>query len=396
MRDHADGACASQAISAFFAEVFKTSPLANFVRIVGALFVAAVVALNASHSLSTFAPLGPVSAGSVALLFGLAGIVGPLALHATLNAGSILRGLVCALTGLACVVLCVSTNLGATSAGRGDSAAKRTAEIAAHNELQAQRIAIGNEIVRLTAPRDAAIVQADIDGGGSVSADVLARTKRCSDVTLPASQRACAPLVALRSELERARRKDELEKTLAHVLRKLEADPPPASADAQTEQLVWIAGVIGISVDATNVSRGTNALNAVLLELIAALTLTVATIIDDADRRRRAEEERAAALPKIMVAAEPTVAAAAPAPPAATAVSLQPTVRPAPLVPSEQRVLAALRSSDGRLVGTHRTIARIVGMPASTLSAAVRHLAERGAVRQGDCCVELIGLRAVA
>ena len=282
--------------------LFSNSPLANFIRVVAALFVLAVVALNASHSFATFSPLGPMSAASLAFLFALAGIVGPVALHATLHAGSFLRGIVCIVTGLACVTLCVATNLGATSAGRGNSAENARKLIEQRDGLRDRKRFIVDDIAKLGSPRAVGVIQSAIDAGGGVDVAVLARSKQCTDVTLPASQKACAPLNALRTELAAAKKLAELQPRLIEVDGQLSKLDVPASIDAQADQLVWIGGVFGLRLDANNVARGTNALTAVLLELIAALTLSLATIIDDAEQRRRkraADEVRVA--PKIIV-----------------------------------------------------------------------------------------------
>lgn len=395
----------AQAKSAVFAAIFSTSPLATFIRIIGALFVLAVVSLNFSHSLHTFAPLGLSSSVALASLFALAGIVGPVALHATLHAGSLGRGLVCIVTGLACVILCVATNLGATSAGRGNSTETARKLIDERDTLRDRKRFIVEDITKLGSPRAIGVIQAETDSGGGVHVSVLTQTKSCTDITKPSSQRACAPLAALRTELAAAQRLAELQPRLLDITDKLAKLDVPASTDAQADQIVWIASALGVPLSVDGVAHGTNALTAVLLELIAALTLSLATIIDDAELRRREAAERTARSPKIGVADEPVAALPVAQPVVMPALAAVPAAVTAPvavravrLTPSQSSVLAVLRANGGRLSGTHRIIAGEVGIPASTFSAAVRHLCGRGAVRQLAGVVELlqVPLRAAA
>ena len=112
----------------------------------------------------------------------------------------------------------------------------RTAKTLAHAE---------DALARLGASRSAKEVTAAMDNV-AIDAAVLRRTNQCApdQISRDESRRACEPMLRLREELAKARRREELEQIAGTARGWLDANPRPVSADPQLE--VW-SRILGLS-----------------------------------------------------------------------------------------------------------------------------------------------------
>ena len=138
-----------------------------------------------------------------------------------------------------------------------------------------------DQLAKLTAGRTVAQVDADMKAGTGVDPAVWTKTTHCADVTLPASQKSCAPYFAAQAERATAAHYAELQQQQKDLTDKLEGMTAPRPVDALTTAVGRVAGLFGYAAPSQeNVSLVSALLAVVVLELGSALGLLVADSLD--------------------------------------------------------------------------------------------------------------------
>ncbi len=207
---------------------------------------------------------------------------------------------------LACFAWSTASAIGFAMLSRGEAASDRASIADARGAAEAKVRRIEAQLAWVGAHRPEAVIEAEIARHDGVEAAIWTRTKRCTDVTALASEKACQPVLALRSELAAATAAARLETDLADARRDLvkvggaaggevatdalsAAKDAAAKADPQAAALAALAGVA-----AGDVRLGLGLLLAALIEAGSGLGFTIMSL---ASRRTRdARDARAAQL----------------------------------------------------------------------------------------------------
>jgi len=159
------------------------------------------------------------------------------------------------------VVMALMASIGFVSLNVADTTAERyrVADQAAGLALRVERLR--SERAAIVEPRAVAAIEAEVQRAQPrVPPDTWRDTKRCTDVTLPESGQACAPILRLREALGQARRRDALDLELAEAERRLATLPAVMVADPQTATasrlIAWAsAGMLKVTADDVAMAR---------------------------------------------------------------------------------------------------------------------------------------------
>lgn len=194
------------------------------------------------------------------------------------TAGTILLVVSLAATGY--VVVNGAMGNAARSAGQVDAA--RSAR-EARDDARATLRRLSDDLDRVKGAPTTQAVRAAMDavvgdGPGKVPFRVFSGTTQCTDITLPASQKACQPLLDLRVQMADAIRKATLEPQVAAARAKLDAhravsDPSVGYATAG-RAIAWISCAAGCA----DVEARAKAIEAALPDVLAALAVLIAEL----------------------------------------------------------------------------------------------------------------------
>lgn len=193
----------------------------------------------------------------------------------------------------ACLAWSTASAIGFAALTRGDVLTARTVEADARSAATARVRRIESQLAWTPGGRPAAVIESDINRHEGIDVTVWNRTKGCTDVTKPESEKACEPIATLRAELVSAKESARLEAELATARAELEkaggaiasaADPHVSGKDAEARadpQAAALATLAGIA--AGEVRLGLGLLLAALIEALSGLGFTIVSL---AARRR--------------------------------------------------------------------------------------------------------------
>jgi hypothetical protein len=357
------------------------------------------------------------------LIFGAAALGGellkPFAVAGAIEALKrldVLRGLACLVVGLVCIAYSLASELALSAGSRGDLAASREAQADTTHAAKERRQRAVTELAALKTTRPIAELEA------LVAASKAEWRRGCRvHVDNGVRQTVCPPNPALTAELGRAKRRAELEATIATAETAMQSAPAAVkNADPLASAVAYYLASAGMNTSAERLSPWLYLVPVIFLEIGSAFGLVVAGVfgsepprkpsktanvmeLDGADAHQdtasrpgrvsastgqpadtqlfgRTRHERTAGTLEADTRADASIAKAPDSPVEADA----PTARKADTSAqsaSAVRLLSFIRDRGGVLVGGQRAMADAMGLSKTRLNEALWELARAGRVR---------------
>lgn len=188
-----------------------------------------------------------------------------------------------------CVAYSVSAAIGFASVNRADTAADRVVTAERYADLRRERDDVQRALAQVASARLPTAIEAD-----QISMrdnEVWRRTRQCTDVTRPDSERWCARYRALDGELAEARRRLELEARLSEVRAALNETAAAGGGRSEADPQVAVLSIL-FSTSEGEVRLGLAVLVTALVELGSSLGFFVSM-----SHLRRSEGGRSGASP---------------------------------------------------------------------------------------------------
>ena len=175
-------------------------------------------------------------------------------------------------TGLLCLAYSSVSSFETANASRADTASARSAGNADRVRVQAEYDTARTALGLLTPSRSELEVNSALIGGAGVPLLVWSKTAGCQDVTLPASQLACAPASRLFAERGIAQRRSQLEGQIKDAGARLALLPAETVTDAGA--VLMTAFVPGMTADQARLAG--SAVQIATFEVLASVLLSIA------------------------------------------------------------------------------------------------------------------------
>lgn len=283
----------------------------------------------------------------------------------------VLKGLACLAVGLTCITYSLASELALSAGSRGDLAAKREAQADGAKSAKGKRDRATTELATLKPSRSVSELEPLVANARPVCRIV---------VTADSRRTACGPPANLVAELGRAKRRAELEATIATAESKLDG-PTTATvknADPLASAVAHYLTAAGRNTDADDLATWLYLLPVLFLELGSAFGLVVAGSFrpeGSAPQQGVAEQPMHQGLfiqPTSNAAEQP-----------ANVVILAPehSLRTPQLRSARERLLAMVRDENGVLRTGHRALGEALGVSATRAGQLLRDLARDGVLR---------------
>jgi hypothetical protein len=179
------------------------------------------------------------------------------------------------------ILLALLATVGFAALNVSDTAATRS-KIASERALLTERVErLRTERAEITETRPLGTLETELQRAQPGAAPVWRATSGCRDITLASSGEACATVLALRSALQTAQRRDALDATLLEAEQQLKGLPAISISDPQAEigahLINWVTlGAIKVTAEDIRTAR---IAGMSLMPQIAGLVLMLGTII---------------------------------------------------------------------------------------------------------------------
>lgn len=325
--------------------------------------------------------------GSLTVLFAVAlECIKPLAVASAFQAFrsfAIGRGVALGMLAVVAVAYSLTSELSLMAGSRGDLAAKRGAVVTQAEATRERYASARAELATLAPSRPKAEVEAEI-------ARLLAENPKagdCSVVDGPVSRVVCPRVAVLKGEVARAERRLELQAIVQQTTANLASGETVKAADPGSHALAIYLAALGINVKSSVLAEWLVLVPVFALELGSALAALLVQSVSS---------------PSVQVAVQAGVQVAAkadvqPHTEQPAAIPQNPSIHrvPAPLNTTEhndrnddssggggtrQNVVKLLESKQGRVQGSQRGLAALIGTSATRLNQVLRELADAGIV----------------
>ena len=330
------------------------------------------------------------------IIFALAALGGealkPFAVAASLDAlkrWNILRGFALGALAIVCVVYSIASELSLAAGTRGDLAAVRTQQAETLRMARETYATSKAELATLHVTRSVGELNAKI------SALMLTPgAEDCSKINGPVTRRVCPKVAELRTELGRAVRRSELERSLIEAKRTMAKAPAATEPDPLASALAVYLVALGWNVQAGTLAPWLYLIPVLFLELGSSLGVVLVRSVlpsETASQVERRDERRTDGTPEALGvpsseprdAKSPETQAFQGVPSSVPTVAAKPVKRDDDDSPGGRlgtRLLGHLEQQGGKVKTGQRGLAKLLGTSTTELNRTLHRLSSAGAV----------------
>lgn len=343
---------------------------ATFAKLSAASLITASAGLGAYYAWTSGVHHGPVLACLLVLMaLGLEGAK-PVSIAAAFDAWRSLRvvqGAALAVLGIVAVSYSLTAELSLIATSRGDVVAERSAQSDSTTKANDRYDRAKAELASLTPARPKAELDAKVAA--------LLQTKGadgCRVINGKVTAELCPKIADLRIEAGRAERRDQLETTMREAEGQTGGGVTIKAGDPAATALAAYLSLVGFQVDAKLLTELLILVGVLALEVGSALSLVMVRAVSPVTPNHVAEVVN---LPMVQAPAEDAVV-----PVVHTENSGDPADAETTREDVKRRVLTQLRKSGGKVSGSQRGLAKLIGADKTTMRRAINGLVLAGVV----------------